>query len=271
MNPDKFETYPLKKLFEFNYPSKFFVWDYDRGILPGFATYLLDHGFTETRKVFSSIGLSDVSTSTAAWLTRKDFSWLITEALCRLIRRQFPMIEPEGKALKNFLKTDTRLCFSANPWDIATMAERGIKSCMSWNSRQSVSLAGSVLDPYCGVIFLSLPSSMRTTYGTRMLARAVVRYVRNDKGIPCLYLEYLYLSDDDRISHLETRKIIAKLFSRYLKKKTGLDVLVSSEDAKKVEIPYEKELSGLPPQYLSYRDSKIPYSYRANVAPPQNN
>lgn len=92
----------------------------------------------------------------------------------------------QARKVDEDLPSNYRIVFSTDPWDIATMSMRGIKSCMEWSHKYSTGLVGSMLCPYTAVIYLTDGMEVRTlshnkTYGkaTRMLARSVVRIVNS--------------------------------------------------------------------------------------------
>lgn len=78
-------------------------------------------------------------------------------------------------------------------WDIATMSMRGIKSCMRWNASRAPALIGSIIDPCCGILYLT--NGRKTSYGSKMLFRALVRLVINTySNEPALLVDRLYSS-----------------------------------------------------------------------------
>jgi len=125
--------------------------------------------------------------------------------------------------------------FSSKPEDIMHMSMRGIESCMRWSSNQSISLIGSVIDPYCSIIYLT--DNLKTK---NMLARAVVRYVHNDdKNRNEIFIEKIYFNKDKLISSdILSNYIIDEdfdlneiqtIFEKYIESKTNLNVLSSYE------------------------------------------
>jgi len=128
--------------------------------------------------------------------------------------------------------------FSSKPEDIMHMSMRGIKSCMRWQSRHSKSLIGSVIDPYCSIIYLT--DNLKTK---NMLARAVVRYVHNsDNCSNEIFIEKIYfnkkfteISDilndyfyGDEFEIDETK--VLKIFKDYIKSKTNLNISYKYDD-----------------------------------------
>lgn len=89
--------------------------------------------------------------------------------------------------IKRFRKPEKkgyRVVFKVNgnegAYNIATMSMRGIASCMSWFDDHSNSLIGSLLDPCCGVIYLT--DGRETPLGERMIGRSVVRIVYDNQA-----------------------------------------------------------------------------------------
>lgn len=105
-------------------------------------------------------------------------------------------------------------------WDIATMAMRGISSCQSWSAGRRANLIGSMIDPCCGIIYLT--DNKESAHGKNMLHRSVVRYVVHESYGPCLFLERIY-SQQDVTEH--TLRAINLLFACMLYRKTGLPVV----------------------------------------------
>jgi hypothetical protein len=127
-----------------------------------------------------------------------------------------------AKQIKSILKTKKKLkiCFSSDGnkgfWDIATMSMRGIKSCMNWDSNHSKALVGSILDPYMGMIYIT--DGSKTRYGNKIIARAVVRLVIDNKNKPRLFLERVY---DNTIINTTAAILI---FKSFLEKRTNLKI-----------------------------------------------
>ena len=112
-----------------------------------------------------------------------------------------------------------RIRFSGNGansiWDIATMSMRGIDSCQRWGTNQANCLVGSMVDPCCGIIYIT--EDVSTKYGSNMKYRSVVRLVFHPSIGPALFLEKTYHST--RRNH-----VIETLFAQVLHAKTGLPV-----------------------------------------------
>lgn len=143
-------------------------------------------------------------------------------------------------------------------WDIATMSMRGIRSCMQWGSGHAPSLIGSIIDPCCGVIYLT--DGVYTEHGERMLCRSVVRYVVHKTAGPCLYMERPYAHLDLQPGNQEA---LCLAFAAALHAKTSLPVIYDYKSS------YDdmRELSFIPAteavkKYVdcqSYRDGKVRY------------
>lgn len=149
-------------------------------------------------------------------------------------------------------------------WDIATMSTgRGISSCQNWNNEHSKSLIGSMIDPYCGIIYITDGNKLRK--GTHMLARAIVRFVVNRKTHePSLLIEriYPYELNFNRSyigDYYSTNRYsdTFKLFSNFLKEKTKLPIVIGGS---RNFIPLTNAVARLSAGQKSYRDSGISYS-----------
>lgn len=163
-------------------------------------------------------------------------------------------------------KPKTRLVFSSDGekgiWDIATMSMRGVSSCMSWGAQNSKYLLGSVIDPYCGIIYFTseedYPITSRTKYGPQMDHRALVRYIVSPNLGPALYLERIYSTQKTTDEKLQA---IYMLFGSYLRKQTGLPVVSDLFNTRSVcdksYIPLSEP--SLKVEYPSYRDSSLKY------------
>lgn len=157
-----------------------------------------------------------------------------------------------------FKSKNIKLCFSSNGnkgnWDIATMSMRGIKSCMKWTSSHATSLIGSLVDPYTAIIYLT--DNKKTYHGKKMLARAVVRFVVDNKNKPCLYMEKVYPDNLDDEHDARIREI----FTSFLESKTKLKVV---DEYSNVVIPLSKPTQhiyrGCYDDYLSYSDADLSY------------
>jgi len=149
-------------------------------------------------------------------------------------------------------------------WDIATMSMRGIKSCMRWEARQCSALLGSIVDPCCGIIFLT--NGNKTPYGSKMLFRSVVRLAMyQDK--PVLLVDRLY-SSFYKTKPGEQGKFdqqILNIFINYLKKKVPQCQVIDAQAQPKMvsscTIPRPHNFNMLIGEELSYRDTPIDYGY----------
>jgi len=143
-------------------------------------------------------------------------------------------------------------------WDLATMAMRGIHSCQSWTAGRRSNLIGSIIDPCCGIIYLT--DNEETQYGSNMLYRSIVRYVVHPKFGPCLFLERGYSQPIfDKFDHY----CIDTLFACMLYRRTGLNVITQSGLA---DTPAKRELfipsTAIVNKHMScasYRDSALEY------------
>lgn len=136
-------------------------------------------------------------------------------------------------------------------WDVATMSMRGIHSCQNWKNWRARSLIGSMLDPYCGIIYTTI--GHKTSKGERMSRRSVVRFVVNRKtGKPALFLERVY--PQNYFDYANSNAAYYNLFKEFLERKTNLKVVSSARnhfipESNAVRQSYRK----------SYRDSGIAY------------
>lgn len=158
-------------------------------------------------------------------------------------------------------------------WDIATMSMRGVKSCMRWEARQCGALVGSIIDPCCGIIYLT--NGVKTEYGSKMLFRSVVRLAtHNDTRKPVLLVDRLYSSFYKTKPGEQGRfdQQIKNVFIEYLQKKVPqcqvIDAQAKATSLIKYELPRPAHLDLLIPEERSYRDTPIEYStlydYNAN-------
>jgi hypothetical protein len=155
---------------------------------------------------------------------------------------------------------DTKINFSSAPLDIATMSMRGLHSCMAWKSDQSKTLAGSIIDPFCAILYLD--TDQTTRYGSRMVARCIVRLVWStllgESKAYSLFLERPYLNSA-LMEHPSNSYIIQDIFANYLGKKSKLKIYNKETAPSYSYIPTCKEVIDLDSRFLSYRDSKIEY------------
>jgi hypothetical protein len=116
----------------------------------------------------------------------------------------------------NFDYKNSKLIFSSDPWDIATMSMRGITTCQSWDGQYSQALIGSMIDPFVGMLYIA--NTKRTTpRGWPMLYRSIVRYAMetlpNGNKNPILVLDTLYR---------QYNKEVVDYFKNFLEAKTGI-------------------------------------------------
>jgi hypothetical protein len=178
-------------------------------------------------------------------------------------------------------KPGLKIVFSSDKskglWDIATMSERGISSCQSWDGSYRRNLVGSIIDPFLGIIYLTdgTPCSNK---GEKMIKRALVRYVLNRKTQrPALLLEHVYSKEGTcHNSELEGNSEAKAIFTCFLKKfaNKGIDVVTT---ARNHTIPNSTPVKTLEvcKKYLndavgngdckSYRDSGIAYAKSSSV------
>lgn len=146
-------------------------------------------------------------------------------------------------------------------WDIATMSMRGIKSCMRWTASQAYGLVGSITDPSCGIIYLT--NGSKTKYGSKMLFRAVVRFIVDANDKPAILLDRLY-SAFYKHKPGEHNKIdlqIRDYFIKFLKSKIPsnvriVDVIKDNGMLHKYYMPLPPNFSKLAEIEQSYRDTK---------------
>jgi hypothetical protein len=154
-------------------------------------------------------------------------------------------------------------------WDIATMSMRGVKSCMRWEARQCSSLVGSIIDPCCGIIYLT--NGTVTEYGSKMLFRSVVRLALHyETGKPILLVDRLYSSFYKTKPGEQGRfdQQVKNIFIEYLQKKVPLCQVVDAQTRAitlaKYELPRPPNFNFLVPEEVSYRDTPIQYSQFLN-------
>lgn len=199
-----------------------------------------------------------------------------------------PLLENLLKRSKKFFKTKitavdpykinqelkkVKLVFSAadeaGAWDLATMSMRGIKSCVRWEGQHATCLIGSLLDPGCGILYLT--NGSKTPYGSKMLFRAIVRLAVKGKE-PCLILEKNYST-----YYKSTRATkncddeLRKHFITFLTQKTKnklpiIDATSASFNAAEYKLPTFKQLQQLTATEWSYRDSDVVYATTTNLS-----
>ncbi len=280
---DPYNRYDLEKLiykreydFQDLFPENYRGVRYDRyshsniydgdSSLPVWAHYLQDHGYKSVWKVFKHYNLDDCEQK-----TEKSYGGVVNQFFRALdlyltnknrdtLHCAFRQARNERLDVKNVLG-NTDIVFSANPWDIATMSMRGITSCMSWQNGHASHLAGSILDPYCGIIALTtnvVHRGQALVYGKKMIARSVVRLIKNKKNYKLL-LERVYTGEKTPPPGKQTT--IQQAFKNYLSSKTSLPIIEPYQLGQYV-IPYFKELPSLAENVKSYRDSHINYGLK---------
>ncbi len=165
-------------------------------------------------------------------------------------------------------KKPHRVVFSTNPWDILTMSMRGIDSCMAWpstshsNTGHSNCLIGSVLDPYCGVIYVT--NGTKTTHGSHMFYRSVVRLVKKRGADPKsgkfhLFVEGAYLTDDDDDSNYAATEMFREVLAKRIQNNRRIESVVSAKaDSYGYVVPYATATRNV--QHASYFDSDVRYA-----------
>lgn len=153
-------------------------------------------------------------------------------------------------------------------WDIATMSERGIRSCQSWEPHLGVGeyrpcLIGSIASRYIGIIYLTSGKEIPGR-GTKMIKRCVVRFGINtnkseeERG-PAIILDKMY------DSYSET---IAKAFKNSLQKRTNIPIIDFSSGTvtpdlinyiQNIQIPKEK-IPGIT-DYMRFEGEDVPIGY----------
>lgn len=186
------------------------------------------------------------------------------------IRKVFSQIGLPNERVKQFC-TDPQfgpvdLMFSASGvrglYDIATMSQRGVMSCMNWNNRHSSHLIGSMVDPFCSLIYLT--DGRRTDLGKQIVRRCVVRLVESG-GVPTLFLERPYAMTANRDPHTYDNKctdpnLTIERFADYLRGRTTLPVAHSWQPWQRRYIPRDVTLRSLKPNQYTLSDGGLGYS-----------
>ncbi len=150
-------------------------------------------------------------------------------------------------------------------WDIATMSMRGIKSCVRWEGPQQNTLIGSILDPGCGIIYLTNEKS-RSVNGSKMLFRAIVRFAIYNLTEPVLILEknytpYYKSSGATRAFDKEIRGYFISFLEKKVNKKFRIiDSTSPSFASFYYHLPTFKLFNSLKLDERPYCDSKIGYN-----------
>jgi hypothetical protein len=167
------------------------------------------------------------------------------------------------KEVSNMLASDKKthkVVFSTNPWDILTMSMRGIDSCMEWGSTHRNCLIGSVLDPYLGVMYVT--NGQRTSYGSHMNFRSVVRLVKKKNGAGSkgkfhLYVEGAYPNDDDEDTNFAVTEMFRSVLAKRIKNNSRIESVVKTSDSYSYYVPYTVQTRGA--EYRTYFDSALSY------------
>jgi hypothetical protein len=111
-------------------------------------------------------------------------------------------------------------------WDLATMSMRGVLSCMHWENHHCSHLIGSILDPVCGIVYIT--DGKLTNYGLSMIKRALVR-VAFRQGEPFLFTDRIYSktrNTDPMVYENRDRYAAATagIFRNFLRSKSKLPV-----------------------------------------------
>lgn len=160
--------------------------------------------------------------------------------------------------VNNFSTNKTSIVFASDGidglWDIATMSMRGIKSCIRWQGGHKLTLIGSLLDPFTGVIYLT--SGKQEKYGSRMIKRCVVRFIINaDNNKPYLLIDKMYPSLNEEVLNqfvASIRTHTNNAFAIYYGPDTDPELLDKSY------IPKTAITKVLSDKTLPYRDTKLP-------------
>lgn len=169
-----------------------------------------------------------------------------------------------------------RIVFSAagnkGLWDIATMSMRGVRSCQRWGNWHAHALVGSMMDPYCGIIYITNGNEFK--FGEKMLQRALVRFVVHRRtGQPALMIERIYPRSEGEVYRRgpdgywryitdpkeKRNKEALNFFIDFLKKKTNNKISIITHNGTGYSIPMSNSVSRLTDDNHSYRDSGIGY------------
>jgi hypothetical protein len=160
-------------------------------------------------------------------------------------------------------KKKKQVVFSNDPWDLATMSMRGIKSCMSWYSLHSTQLVGSILDPACSIIYIT--DQAETEYGSKMLYRSLVRIIRGKKGAKnIVFIDRLYTTTGHIIGKDEKQKVLnifRKAMEYAARNNPEFSEVMTITDRMNFDsyIPATPQIMNLSSRDRSCVDSYIPY------------
>lgn len=169
-----------------------------------------------------------------------------------------------------------RAVFSHRPWDIATMSQRGITSCQSWNeSHLKTALVGSMLCPYTAIAYLT--DGEKTPHGERMLVRSVVRYVvNNDTHRPAIFIDDPYFNqtmfgegfkDEQEDAFDIYTRMFARLIRRNLSNRRTPILTAAFDPSNSHHIPLSELVSRLSDDARSYRDTPFNYERQPTKRP----
>lgn len=171
-----------------------------------------------------------------------------------------------------FAAKNYQIVFSSDPWDIATMSMRGVRSCQRWDSSHSCHLIGSILDPCCAVIYLT--DGTKTPKGSKMLVRSIVRFVldRNTRKKKYVVVDEPYWEAefsnqiDENLSSgdIDIQEIFVEALQKMLTMKGIMIKSVGGQDDYRANdnfcIPYSPTHQGfIGLNKHSFRDAPIPY------------
>lgn len=157
-------------------------------------------------------------------------------------------------------------------WDLATMAMRGTSSCQHWNNRHSNHLIGSMVDPFCGIMYLT--DGTINEYGLMMHRRCLVRMIVNyNTGARHFMLERLYKTNITADPYQYNNRDedpgpTIRLFKNFINEKTNNRfITISSQDLEPENyqlrinsfIPYHPQVESIHPNDRSLIDSGIGY------------
>ena len=209
-------------------------------------------------KVFESLGIKDSSLKISKVLSGEEINTL-RRSLGVVIRPRAFVDDIEN----------CKLNFSSKIWDIATMSERGVRSCQSWNAGvHKTKLVGSMVDPTVGILWLSY---RRTAKGSDMRLRSLVRAVLDKHDNICLFIDRMYVgyTHDHNFGaphilglHLTFKKFLESISGNKFEVKTYSD---SNLNVSQLKIPKSPNVVKLTPEYRSYIDSGLQYTSNIRV------
>lgn len=182
----------------------------------------------------------------------------------KYLEKIFPKIGLKNDRVRNAYKDPQfgmlDLVFSAAGtqcfYDLATMSMRGALSCMHWANSHSTHVIGSVVDPFCAIIYLT--DRKHTKYGRSIIKRSLVRLLaKSNDHTPHLFIERPYTKSDNTDPFRYANKCnnpneISTVFANYLSSKTGLEVRHTGSVYIPAYIPHHKSLAK-----LTYRENSI--------------